>query len=99
MPDFDIDFCYERRGEVIDYVVEKYGADHVSQIVTFGTLAARAAVRDVGRVLGIPYAKVDEVSKKIPWKLSRDLKRAIEATPDLLKMTETDPEIKKLIEY
>lgn len=63
MPDFDIDFCYERRGEVIDYVVEKYGADHVSQIVTFGTLAARAAVRDVGRVLGIPYAKVDEVSK------------------------------------
>lgn len=99
MPDFDIDFCYERRGEVIDYVVEKYGADHVSQIVTFGTLAARAAVRDVGRVLGIPYAKVDEVSKKIPWKLSRDLKMAIEATPDLLKMTETDPEIKKLIEY
>lgn len=99
MPDFDIDFCYERRGEVIDYVVEKYGADHVSQIVTFGTLAARAAVRDVGRVLGIPYAKVDEVSKKIPWKLSRDLKKAIEATPDLLKMTETDPEIKKLIEY
>lgn len=99
MPDFDIDFCYERRGEVIDYVVEKYGADHVSQIVTFGTLAARAAVRDVGRVLGIPYAKVDEVSKKIPWKLSRDLKKAIEATPDLSKMTETDPEIKKLIEY
>lgn len=99
MPDFDIDFCYERRGEVIDYVVEKYGADHVSQIVTFGTLAARAAIRDVGRVLGIAYAKVDAVSKMIPWKLSKDLSKAIEVTPDLQKKIDTDPEIKKLIEY
>lgn len=99
MPDFDIDFCYERRGEVIEYVVEKYGADHVSQIVTFGTLAARAAIRDVGRVLGIAYAKVDAVSKMIPWKLSKDLSKAIEVTPDIQKKIDTDPEIKRLIEY
>lgn len=99
MPDFDIDFCYERRGEVIDYVTQKYGADHVSQIVTFGTLAAKAAIRDVGRVLGIPYSKVDGVSKKIPWKLSRDLKKAVEVTPELQSMIASDPEVKKLIDY
>lgn len=66
MPDFDIDFCYERRQEVIDYVIEKYGKDHVAQIATFGTMAARAAVRDVGRALDIPYSTVDKVAKLIP---------------------------------
>ncbi|NLL62841.1 MAG: DNA polymerase III subunit alpha [Ruminococcaceae bacterium] len=99
MPDFDIDFCYERRGEVIDYVIEKYGEDHVAQIVTFGTLAARAAVKDVGRVLNIPYAKVDKVSKLIPWQLSRSLEKAISAIPEIKEMMETDPEIAQLIEY
>ena len=70
MPDFDVDFCYERRGEVIDYVIEKYGADHVAQIGTFGTLAARAAIRDVGRAMGIPYNIVDNVSKQVPRELN-----------------------------
>ena len=66
MPDFDIDFCYERRGEVIDYVIQKYGADHVAQIVTFGTMAARAALRDVGRALGLPYGTVEAIAKMVP---------------------------------
>ena len=99
MPDFDIDFCYERRPEVIDYVVSKYGADHVAQIVTFGTLAARAAIKDVGRVLGISYAKVDAVTKKIPWRLGHDLRRAIEIVPGLQEMIDSDEEIKMLIDY
>ncbi len=99
MPDFDIDFCYERRPEVIDYVIEKYGADHVAQIVTFGTLAARAAIKDVGRVLDIPYAKVDQITKKIPWKLGHNLAKAIELTPGLKELIETDPEVRELIKY
>ncbi len=99
MPDFDIDFCYERRSEVIEYVIQKYGSDHVAQIVTFGTLAARAAIKDVGRVLGIPYGKVDEVTKKIPWKLGHNLSKAIELTPDIQKMIDNDPQIKQLIDY
>ena len=66
MPDIDIDFCIRRRQEVMDYVARKYGADHVAQIVTFGTMAARASVRDVGRVMGIPYAEVDAIAKQIP---------------------------------
>ena len=66
MPDIDVDFCYERRQEVIDYVISKYGEDHVAQIVTFGTLAARAAIKDVGRALAMPYADVDRISKMIP---------------------------------
>lgn len=98
MPDFDIDFCYERRGEVIDYVTRKYGADHVAQIVTFGTLKARQAVRDVGRVMGISYAKTDSVTKKIPWALSGDLKRAIASNKELQKLYDEDPEIHKLID-
>ena len=98
MPDFDIDFCYERRSEVIDYVIKKYGSDRVAQIVTFGTLAARAAVKDVGRVLGIPYAKVDEVSKKIPWKLGHNLRKAIAANPELKKLYDTDLQVKELID-
>ena len=75
MPDFDVDFCYERRQEVIDYVNEKYGRDHVAQIVTFGTMAARAAVRDVGRVMGMSYQDVDRVAKLIPTDLKMTLKR------------------------
>ena len=69
MPDFDIDFCYIRRQEVIDYVISKYGSDHVAQIVTFGTMAARAAVRDVGRAMDIPYAACDKIAKLIPREL------------------------------
>ena len=83
MPDFDIDFCYVRRQEVIDYVIAKYGADHVAQIVTFGTMAARAAVRDVGRALGIPYATVDEVAKLIPNELKITIDKALKMTPEL----------------
>ncbi len=72
MPDFDVDFCYERRQEVIDYVNRKYGADHVAQIVTFGTMAARNAIRDVGRVMGMPYQDVDVVAKQVPMELEND---------------------------
>ena len=98
MPDFDIDFCYERRGEVIDYVIQKYGADHVAQIVTFGTLAARQAVRDVGRVLEVPFSKVDSVNRLIPWRLAHDLQKAVEVTRELKDLYEKDPEIKDLID-
>ncbi len=98
MPDFDIDFCYERRGEVIDYVTEKYGADHVAQIVTFGTLKARAAIRDVARVLGIAYGKADAVCKQIPWAMSGNLAGAVQKNPDLKKLYQEDPEVKQLID-
>ncbi len=80
---FDIDFCYERRQEVIDYVIRKYGADHVAQIVTFGTMAARGAIRDVGRVMGIPYQQVDVVAKQVPMELKMTLKRALEVSTEL----------------
>ena len=96
MPDFDIDFCYNRREEVIDYVKEKYGDDKVAQIVTFGTLAPRAAVRDVGRALGLSYSKVDAVAKMIPRE-STSIKNAIN-TKDLKALYNTDDEIKKLID-
>ncbi len=98
MPDFDIDFCYERRGEVIDYVVQKYGADHVAQIITFGTMAARAAIRDVGRVLDIPYQKVDAVAKMVPMELKMTLDRALKVSKPLAEACEKDPEIYKLID-
>ena len=81
MPDIDVDFCYERRQEVIDYVARRYGADHVSQIITFGTMSARAVVRDVGRVLGYPYAEVDAISKSIPFELNMTLERALTISP------------------
>lgn len=97
MPDFDIDFDYERRGEVINYVIQKYGEDHVAQIVTFGTLASRQAVRDVGRVLNISYSKVDSVTRLIPWRLSHNLRAAIKSSPELQKMISEDPEVKDLI--
>ncbi len=98
MPDFDIDFCYERRQEVIDYVVQKYGADHVAQIVTFGTMAARAAVRDVGRVMGMPYAAVDKVAKQIPNALGITIDKALEESADLRETYELDPQVKELLD-
>ncbi|MFH1880350.1 MAG: DNA polymerase III subunit alpha, partial [Bacillota bacterium] len=98
MPDIDIDFCYERRQEVIDYVTEKYGADHVAQIITFGTMKAKAVVRDVGRVLGMRYAAVDAVAKAIPFSLDMTLEKAISVSPQLQEMIDRDPEVAKLIE-
>lgn len=98
MPDFDVDFCYERRQEVIDYVNEKYGRDHVAQIVTFGTMAARAAVRDVGRVMGMPYQDVDKVAKLIPMELKMTLQKALEVSLDLKAMYKENPQVHELIE-
>ena len=97
MPDFDIDFCYNRREEVIEYVKRKYGSDKVAQIVTFGTLAARAAVRDVGRALGMPYSKVDSVAKLIPRELNISIESAIH-TKELKALYESDKEVKRLID-
>lgn len=98
MPDFDIDFCYERRGEVIDYVIEKYGADHVAQIVTFGTMAARAAVRDVGRALGFSYGAVDSVAKLIPMRLNMTIEKAMKITPELRERYEKEEDVKRLLD-
>ncbi|MDR2670625.1 MAG: DNA polymerase III subunit alpha [Oscillospiraceae bacterium] len=97
MPDIDIDFCYIRRQEVIDYVIGKYGFDHVAQIVTFGTMAARAAVRDVGRALGCTYAEVDVVAKLVPFALHMTLENALKLSPGLRDMCRDDPRIDKLI--
>ena len=98
MPDIDVDFCYERRQEVIDYVVEKYGKDQVVQIVTFGTLAARGVIRDVGRVLDLPYALCDSIAKMVPNELGMTLDKALTANPDLKKAYEENPEIHNLID-
>ncbi len=98
MPDLDIDFCYERRQEVIDYVTEKYGSDRVAQIITFGTMAARAAVRDVGRVLGVPLQKVDKLSKMIPMQLGITLDLAFKLNPELEAEYQNDAETKKLFD-
>ncbi|WOC31429.1 MULTISPECIES: DNA polymerase III subunit alpha [Caproicibacterium] len=100
MPDFDIDFADDRRSEMIDYVVEKYGADHVAQIVTFGTMAARGSVRDVGRVMGLPYAFVDRVAKLIPTAPGQNmtLEKALEASRELKQRYEEDPQVKALID-
>ncbi len=97
MPDFDVDFCYSRRQEVIDYVAEKYGSDHVAQIITFGTLAARAAIKDVGRVMGIPYGKVDSLSKMIPAGPNVTLENSIRDDKRLRDYIESDSVIKKLV--
>ena len=96
MPDFDIDFCYNRREEVIDYVKRKYGDDKVAQITTFGTLAARAAVRDVGRALGMPYAKVDTVAKLIPREMNITIEQAIN-TKELKELYDSDEEVRRLL--
>lgn len=98
MPDFDIDFCYVRRQEVIDYVIRKYGADHVAQIVTFGTMAARGAVRDVGRVLGMPYNVVDEVAKAIPNELKITIDKALNRSKDLQALYNGNDEVKRLLD-
>ena len=98
MPDIDIDFCFERRQEVIDYVVEKYGKDQVVQIVTFGTLAARGVVRDVGRVLDMPYNQCDAIAKMIPRDLGITLEKALKSSPDLRKAYQEDEQVKYLID-
>lgn len=98
MPDFDIDFCYERRQEVIDYVIRKYGADHVAQIVTFGTMAARAAIRDVGRVLDMPYGTVDGIAKLVPMEPKMTLTKALSISRELKARYDADPQVKELID-
>ena len=98
MPDIDVDFCFERRQEVIDYVVRKYGKDRVAQIVTFGTLAARGVIRDVGRVLDMPYAQVDVIAKMIPQELNITIDRALEMNPELKKAYEEQEDIRRLID-
>lgn len=97
LPDIDIDFCYERRQEVIDYVTKKYGQENVAQIITFGTMQARAVLRDVGRVMAVPYADVDRIAKMIPAELDITLKKALESEPELNNLYKNDPEITKLI--
>ena len=98
MPDIDIDFCFERRQEVIDYVVRKYGKDRVVQIVTFGTLAARGVIRDVGRVMDIPYSVVDSVAKMVPQELNITLDKALQENSELRKIYEEDPQMHRLID-
>ena len=98
MPDIDIDFCYERREEVIDYVKRKYGEDHVAQIITFGTMGAKAAIRDVGRVLDISYNKVDNIAKEIPFALGMTIDKALDTNPNLRKLYEEDNETKEIID-
>ena len=98
MPDIDVDFCYERRQEVIDYVVEKYGKDRVAQIVTFGTLAAKGVIRDVGRVLDMPYNQIDGIAKQIPNELNITLDKALTMNPILRESYDSDPQIKYLID-
>lgn len=98
MPDIDVDFCYERRQEVIDYVVRKYGKDRVVQIVTFGTMAARAVIKDVGRVLDLPYAMVDNIAKMVPREIGITIDKAIKGNPDLRNLYENDPQVKDLID-
>ncbi len=98
MPDFDIDFCNEKRQQVIDYVIRKYGEDHVAQIVTFGTMAARAAVRDVARAMGLPYAVGDTVAKRVPWELNMTLSKALEQSRELKELYDTDDQVRALID-
>ena len=98
MPDIDVDFCYRRRGEVIDYVNRKYGPDHVAQIVTFGTMAAKGAIRDVGRALNVPYAQVDAIAKQVPNALHMTLENALALSKPLREMYEGDPVVKRIID-
>ena len=98
MPDIDVDFCYRRRGEVIDYVNRKYGNDHVAQIVTFGTMAAKGAIRDVGRALNVPYAQVDAIAKQVPNSLHMTLAQALTLSKPLREMYESDPVVQKIID-
>ena len=98
MPDIDVDFCFERRQEVIDYVTRKYGKDRVVQIVTFGTLAARGVIRDVGRVLDMPYAQVDSIAKMIPTELNITIDKALTMNHELKELYESDDEVHYLID-
>lgn len=98
MPDIDIDFCYERRQEVINYVIDKYGADHVSQIITFGTMAARNAIRDVGRALNMPYSDVDKIAKMIPIELKITIEKALNQNPELMAEYTNNEDVKHLID-
>ncbi len=98
MPDIDVDFCFERRQEVINYVIEKYGKEKVSQIVTFGTLQAKGVIRDVGRVMDLPYARVDAIAKMVPNELGITIDKALKLNPDLRQAYEEDPQIKALID-
>lgn len=98
MPDIDIDFCYEKRELVIDYVRNKYGSDHVSQIITFGTLGARSSIRDVGRVMGISYSEVDRIAKEIPFALNMTIEKALDLNPNLRKIYEEDEKARELID-
>lgn len=98
MPDIDVDFCFERRQEVIDYVVRKYGEDRVVQIVTFGTLAAKGVIRDVGRVMDLPYGYVDSIAKMIPGELNITLDRALTMNPELKKLYQEDEQVRELID-
>jgi len=98
LPDIDIDFCYERRSEVIDYVVGKYGKDNVAQIITFGTMQAKAVVRDVGRVMGMPYIDVDKIAKLIPVELEMTLEKALQVEPELEKLYKSNSQIRQLID-
>ncbi|MDR1952909.1 MAG: DNA polymerase III subunit alpha [Clostridiales Family XIII bacterium] len=97
MPDIDIDFCYERRGEVIDYVIEKYGEDKVAQIITFGTLKPKAVIRDVGRVMNLPYGEVDRIAKMVPNELNIDLKSALEKSAELRAVRDSDERVNTLL--
>lgn len=98
MPDIDIDFCYERREEVIDYVVEKYGKDKVAQIVTFGTMAARGAIRDIGRAIDMPYGEVDSIAKKIPVEIGMTIDKALDVSADLKSIYDSNDAVKELID-
>ena len=98
MPDFDVDFCYEHRQDVIDYVANKYGHDHVSQIITFGTMSARMVIRDVSRVLDVPYAEADKLAKMIPNELHITIKKALEQNKELADLYETDETVKKVLD-
>ena len=98
MPDIDVDFCFERRQEVIDYVVEKYGKDRVAQIVTFGTMAARGVIRDVGRVMDLPYAMVDSIAKMIPTEIGITIDKAFQRNPEFKKIYDEDPQVHELID-
>lgn len=98
MPDIDIDFCYEKREEVIEYVKRKYGKDHVAQIITFGTMGAKLAIRDVGRVLDIPYNKADSIAKEIPFALGMTIDKAFDVNPNIVQMYDNDEEVKEVID-
>ena len=98
MPDIDVDFGFERRGEVIEYVTQKYGKDKVMQIITFGTLQAKGVIRDVGRVMDLPYGFVDSIAKMVPAELGMTLDKALKQNPDMKKVYEEDDRVRKLID-